>query len=269
MNKRVRILLKKEWLELKGRRGLLLTSLLGPLFFLIIPFALVILLPLAMGERAYNDPDLERALELVRQSAPALAHLEQKELFQVLFLRQFIVFSLLVPVMSSMTIATHSIIGEKTARSLEPLLATPITTWELLLGKCLAAAIPAILITWAFFVVYALGVLALGSGAVLEHVINATALCIVLVLAPTLVVLALSLAVITSSRSTDARSAQQIAVVIILPLVGLFIMQLVGLLALTPALVILGSGVVAVIDLFVLRAGISLFERETILTRWK
>jgi len=63
---------------------------------------------------------------------------------------------LIIPV----NIAAYSVVGEKTTRSLEPLLATPITTAELLIGKNMAAAIPAVLATWAGFLLY---LLALGS----------------------------------------------------------------------------------------------------------
>ena len=42
-----------------------------------------------------------------------------------------------------MSVASDSIIGEKQARTLEPLLATPITTFELLAAKILGALLPA------------------------------------------------------------------------------------------------------------------------------
>ena len=45
---------------------------------------------------------------------------------------------LLIPAMVPMAIATQSVIGEKTMRSLEPQLATPVRVGELLAGKTLA-----------------------------------------------------------------------------------------------------------------------------------
>ena len=59
---------------------------------------------------------------------------------------------LLIPAMVPMAIATQSVIGEKVARSLEPQLATPLEVRELLAGKTLAAALPAVTATWAVFV---------------------------------------------------------------------------------------------------------------------
>jgi len=46
-------------------------------------------------------------------------------------------------------IASYSLVGEKVEKSLEPLLATPTTEGEILLGKSLTAFIPAIVSTYA------------------------------------------------------------------------------------------------------------------------
>ena len=45
-------------------------------------------------------------------------------------------------------IASYSFVGEKVEISLEPLLATPTTDGELLLGKCLAAFLPSMAATY-------------------------------------------------------------------------------------------------------------------------
>ncbi|MGH3295882.1 MAG: ABC transporter permease subunit, partial [Trebonia sp.] len=47
------------------------------------------------------------------------------------------------------TIASYSLVGEKIERSLEPLLATPVTDGEVLAGKGLAAFLPPIAAVWA------------------------------------------------------------------------------------------------------------------------
>ena len=63
----------------------------------------------------------------------------------------FMAYFLLIPAMVPMAIATQSVIGEKTARSLEPQLATPLEVSELLIGKALSAAAPAVVATWGVF----------------------------------------------------------------------------------------------------------------------
>jgi ABC-2 type transport system permease protein len=51
-------------------------------------------------------------------------------------------------------IASYTLVGEKVERSLEPLLATPTTDSEILIGKGIAALLPAIGSVWAGSVVF-------------------------------------------------------------------------------------------------------------------
>jgi hypothetical protein len=72
-----------------------------------------------------------------------------------------------------------------------------------------------------------------------------------------------------SSRVNDARSAQQIGALVILPIAGLLVVQLTGNFILTvPIIAFIAlalTGVNAVLTL----VGVALFDRESILTRWK
>jgi ABC-2 type transport system permease protein len=61
---------------------------------------------------------------------------------------------LMMPLMVPVTIAAYSIVGEKVSRSLEPLLAAPITTTRLLMAKGLAAAIPGIVMAWICYALF-------------------------------------------------------------------------------------------------------------------
>ena len=63
----------------------------------------------------------------------------------------------MMPLMVPVTIAAYSIVGEKVTRSLEPLLATPISTTKLLLGKGLAAALPGIVTAWISYGLFLIG----------------------------------------------------------------------------------------------------------------
>ena len=63
--------------------------------------------------------------------------------------QQFLMVFLLMPITGAMALAAHAIVGEKQARTLEPLLATPITTTELLIAKVLGALVPTLAISLA------------------------------------------------------------------------------------------------------------------------
>jgi hypothetical protein len=56
--------------------------------------------------------------------------------------------------MLPVAIASYSLVGEKIERSLEPLLATPATDGEILLGKGIAAFVPPVAAIWAGAVVF-------------------------------------------------------------------------------------------------------------------
>src|SRR5215813_3165262 len=67
-----------------------------------------------------------------------------------------------IPVALTPAVAADSFVGERERLSLEPLLATPISTTQLLLGKLLAAVVPATGGTW-------LGVLVLWAMALVAN----------------------------------------------------------------------------------------------------
>jgi ABC-2 type transport system permease protein len=75
--------------------------------------------------------------------------------------------------------------------------------------------------------------------------------------------------ILVSSRVNDPRVAEQVSVVVILPLLAIFFGQIAGLFYINRSLVLLISLVVLIVDIGVLYVSVRLFQRETILTRWK
>ena len=80
---------------------------------------------------------------------------------------------------------------------------------------------------------------------------------------------ALEMAVCVSSRATDARSAQQVGALVVLPLSALLVAQLMGAVELTTARIVVLSLGLLVVDIALLLLGVRLFDRDTILTRWE
>src|SRR4030066_1096886 len=68
-------------------------------------------------------------------------------------LKQLLIFLLMIPAMVPSLIAPSSIIMEKENNTLDPLLATPIKTSELLLGKTLTALVPAFVVSTTSFII--------------------------------------------------------------------------------------------------------------------
>ena len=183
---------------------------------------------------------------------------------------EFMMLFMLVPVAIPVTIAAYSIVGEKTTRSLEPLLATPITTVELLVGKCLAAVIPAILATYAAFGFFALGAwLIVANKLLLVALLDARWLIAIFVVGPLLALLAVVFSLMVSSRVNDPRVAEQISMVIILPVLAGFFGQVAGLFILNKQIISIVAVVMAALDGLMLYLATRVFQREQILTRWK
>ena len=201
---------------------------------------------------------------------PELAGMSPDEIIQVIVLRQFLVMYLILPLIIPTSIATASIIGEKVLRSLEPLLATPIRTVELLLAKAIAAVVPAVAATWLAYGIFYVGShIIVQSARVQDALLNSMWLLAILILAPLLSLLSVSLSVIISSRVNDPRVAQQLAGLVVIPLVLVGVAQTAGFVVLNVAIFSVVTALIALIDVVVLYIGVQLFERETILTRWK
>lgn len=264
---RVRAIVWKDWTELVRERGLIATTVSVPLLIVAIFLFISAFVP-ALEELA-RDPDLAPLVERSLATEPDLAAMGVAAAAQVLLARQAVLLLLVIPVFATMSVASHAVVGEKRARTLEPVLATPVTTLELLIAKVLAAGIPGIVIAWTCFALVAVALPLLTSLDVARAVATPTTLVVAILGTPAVGLLGLSLAVAASTRAQDARSAQQIGIVVILPLVGLLVSQVRGLFELTPTLATLGAAVGFVLAGLVLRAGVTLFERETILTRWR
>jgi ABC-2 type transport system permease protein len=175
---------------------------------------------------------------------------------------------LIIPAMVPMAIATQSVIGEKQARSLEPQLATPMEVSELLAGKAIAAAMPAVLATWLVFLTYGFV-----NGAIAEPTLTALIFSGVwrfamITLVPLICLLSVLLGIIVSARVTDARAAQQIGGFVVLPIIAIAVAQFFGGQAsFTFDQVIMGDLIVAVLIGAALVVGNWIFDREAILTR--
>ena len=254
-------ILRREWIETLQNRLLLSTILLPPILLTIAP----IVLGAAIGERAL-PPELEAAVIAQR---PEWASFSASELAGAFAVQQFLVFFLLMPAYIPLSIATFSIIGEKQARSLEPVLAAPIHTDELLAGKSIAALVPGLLAGWLTYVVFvALASIVYGPN-LFGVVTDSSWLAGVFLLGPAVGLASVVAGVIVSSRVNDPRVAQQVGGVIIVPIIAVVIVQATGTVLVGALGYTLMAIAVLVVSIIGLRIGVRLFDREAILTRWR
>jgi ABC-2 type transport system permease protein len=262
---RVRALIAKELQDIMRNLGTLIPVAIATLVLLVVPFVIAVLVPSISGQSLAEDADLVRASQVVGLSQ-ALSTNGRVQLF---LFQQFLTLFLLVPITGAMALAAHAVVGEKQARTLEPLLATPLTTFELLVAKVIGALLPTLIISLVGLGLYVAIVAAAAEPGVMPAMLNARTVVLILAVMPTCALIALQFTILISSRVNDARTAQQFGIVIVLPLTGLLVAQFTGAFWLSASM--LAAIALAALGLWLLLAAVSvaLFDREQILTRWR
>ncbi len=235
---RIKLLVLKEWEELRKIKMVLY----GALF-----------LPLLMG-------GLAGFMVWQGQGLPPEA---QAALFNTALM-----YFLILPVMIPVTLAVYSIVGEKEQGTLEPLLATPLTDWELFLGKALVAVLPAVLLTWGVFGLF-LAAAHLMLGGIPAGVLSVPWLLSIFLLSPLLALFGVLVSMLVSSRTSDPRAAYQFSGLAVVPSLVPLIVYSARMTAVNLLLVLLEGGILVLLNGGLLVLAVKLFRREEILTRWK
>jgi ABC-2 type transport system permease protein len=259
---KIRTIISKEWSEVFKNRLVFFSVVFLPLIFIALPVVTM----LATGDMGASSTGMDEPLP----GTDALcAELDAAACGEVYFLNLYAFMFMILPVAIPVTIAAYSIVGEKTTRSLEPLLATPITTLELLSGKALAAIIPAIAATWFSFGLFAAIMYFLVSPAAFAYLLDPLWLLAIMLVGPLLTLLAVTIAMMISSRVSDPRVAEQISMLVIMPIIVGVIGQSAGIILIDRQFVLVVALVVTLLDAVLVYLGVQAFQRETILTRWK
>jgi ABC-2 type transport system permease protein len=167
-------------------------------------------------------------------------------------------------------IASYSLVGEKVQKSIEPLLATPTTEAEILLGKSIAAFLPPIAAIYVGAVLFMALIDSLTYSTLgYFYFPNWNMGVIMLLLAPLGSILSIEFDILISSRVNDVRAAQQLGGIVALPFLGIYILAEASILSLeTINLLIISASLVA-IDVVLFYISKAVFRREKILTKWK
>ena len=268
LNRRILAVMENEWAQLIRNRVVVFTTLVPTLLLVALAIGVLALSSFLTVE---NSP-LKGATEAALRQVPGVdgTLFSGADSLRVTLLNPFLVLFQVIPLVVPITIASYSIVGEKQLRTLEPLLATPIKTWELLAAKGLSAAIPGILSTWWGFAVFALvGRFVTSDEIYTKLIMSPTWILAIVLLTPIFTLLAVGLGVLISSRVKDPNSAQQLGSLVILPVIGMLIAQVSGAVQVGVG-VVMGIAIgVGVIDVLLLVVSVRLFRREEILTGWQ
>ena len=161
------------------------------------------------------------------------------------------------------------IAGEKERKTIEGLLYTPVTDKELIIGKILFSLVPAVIISWLCFIIYSVIVNVL-CFKLFHNIFFPTPTWIIMMLGlvPAISFISLALIIFVSQKANSVWEAQQISVVLILPVLGLVLSQAAGVMYMSPAIVAVAGMVCLVLDVVSFWLIVDNFDREKIITKF-
>jgi len=267
-------IIKKDISSVTSNAQMWLPMIVVPLIFMIvIPLAVTLVGGNIKIEDLSNAKMVEKFLlqspfpELQEELA-AFPELMQKAVYMFanyLFAPMF----LIVPVMVATIISGGGFAGEKEKKTLESLLYTPVTEKELFFSKTAAAFLPALVVSAAGFIIY--GVILNVFGYPLFGRLffpSLSWLPFMLLMVPGISLLAIGVTVIVSAKVKGFQEAQQISVLIILPLFLLIVTQAVGVFFLSAAVCAVLGVLLLIADYFIISRAAKGFDREKLLRNY-
>ena len=167
-------------------------------------------------------------------------------------------------------IASYSLVGEKVQKSIEPLLATPTTEREILLGKSIPAFLLPIAALYIGSVIFMVLIDSLTYSTLGYFYFPNWSMGIIMALvAPLGSILAIEFDILISSRVSDVRAAQQLGGIVALPFVGIYVLAEASIFSLEGSNLLIISASLVAIDVILFYISEGLFRSEKILTKWK
>jgi ABC-2 type transport system permease protein len=137
-----------------------------------------------------------------------------------------------------------------------------------MVGKIMVALIPSMIVTLLSFTAYTVIIDTLSFSSFHRLIMpNINWVLIIFLLAPAIAITGIAIMVIVSARVKGFREAQQLSILIILPIMALVVSQALGILLLIPEVILILFVMFVAIDVIILRLGLRIFKREEILSR--
>jgi ABC-type transport system involved in multi-copper enzyme maturation permease subunit len=234
---RIAAIAGKELRDYRRNRFVILTMSITPVIFIVLPMVQILTIS---ARTASHQLDARIGISLV--------------------------YMLLIPATVPATLAAYSVVGEREQGTLEPVLITPISSEEFLLGKALAVLLPTLGIAYAIFGVFLACTELFAHPAVASAVFQGSHLVTQLLFTPLLAGWSIWVGIAISTRSSDVRVAQQLGTLASLP--PLAIAALLSFNVLSPSLwlaLAVAAGLLLV-DGLGWRAVAAMFDRERLIT---
>ncbi len=231
--RRIGAIFSKELRDYRRNRFVILTMVFFPLLFVILPTIQILLINASAS------------------SAKLDAHIGLSLLYM-----------LMIPAMVPSVLAAYSVVGEREQGTLEPILTTPISREEFLIGKALAVLVPTLGIAYVVFGIF-LGVSALfAEPGAASAIFKDSHLLVQFLFTPLLAGWSIWAGIAISARSLDVRAAQQLGVLASLPPLGIVALMSFNVIVPTLGLALGLAAALLLVDVLGWRAVAAIFDRE-------
>jgi ABC-type transport system involved in multi-copper enzyme maturation permease subunit len=235
--RRVRAIVSKELREYRHNGNIIYAMAILPLIFLVQPLVQVFAIP--------------------AQASGSLRH------------EHALLYMLAIPVLVPATLASYSVVGERLQATLEPVLTTPVRRQELLLGKALAAFVPAVAVAYTVFALFVTVVELFAAPGVAPALIRGPDLLAQLVFTPLLATWSIWVGIAISARCSDPRTAGQLAILASLPTVAVTSLIAFNVIPATLSVALASGAALLILIRLGGRFASALFDRERLITSIK
>ncbi|MCE7745613.1 MAG: ABC transporter permease subunit [Candidatus Heimdallarchaeota archaeon] len=261
---KVNIIFRKEVKELLKNREILVTVIIMPIIFsLLIPISMITL----NFAEDQEIPESDQVPEIFRNLAPFWDESTDLQKVSIVQANLYLAFLIMIPMMVPMAISSDSIAGEKERKTIEGLLAAPITKEEILIGKALAAAVPSIVISWIAEIIYIIS-----TDIILHNIMgriilpNLFAAIMFIFLMPTQTLLSTLLMTSFSSKARGSREALQKSGFFAIPIIFIVSALIFLPLLVHPSLTLVSEVVLILLMIIILRRATKNFNRNKLLS---
>ena len=160
---------------------------------------------------------------------------------------------LIIPSMISNVTAAASFVGEKENRTIEGILSTRMTAFELVLAKSIAALMPSVAVSLATALVYGL-IVNIGGMGLFHGMIfpNGQWLAAIFITGPLITVFSIAIMCFISQRVRTSMAASGLGMLIVLPLVSMLALQSVGSLTMKTTTILIVTLFILLADMLAL-----------------
>ncbi|MCL2557702.1 MAG: ABC transporter permease subunit [Treponema sp.] len=243
---------------------------------IIVPIVMAIGMPLSLGLSILLAPldgsNIEQFSSMLGPSglASALDLTSEVEVrrvvFGMLYNNILPLFFLMIPIITSSAMAASAFVGEKERNTLETLLYCPLPLNKIFSAKIIASFLVGFAISLISFVVMTATILC-GSLFLIGAAITPGLIwfAVLLLVAPAVSFIAISLIVRGSAKAQSSEEAQQRGALLVLPVVLLAVGQFAGLLMLSAYVILVGGAALALVAWLLFRGLFAKFKYETLL----